>query len=65
MGSHRPSRVHARSDVREPIDEATMQRRNHLREKGGGEARGISSAKRKTILWAFFFRFVKSKIANS
>ena len=32
MGSHRSSRVHARSSAREPIDEATMWRRHHLRE---------------------------------
>jgi len=55
VGSHHPSRVRARSDAREPIDEATMRWRNRLREREEGKRANSVAPGKKTILWVFFF----------
>jgi len=49
----------------EPIDEATMRRQNRLREREEGKRAESVAPREKTILWALFFHFTKSKIANS
>jgi hypothetical protein len=66
VGSHRLSKVYARSDdAWEPIDEGTMWLWRCSRE--GEERKCVESVApgEKFILWAFIFHFAKSKIVNS
>jgi len=66
VGSHCPSRVHARSDARKTIDKATMRRRRRSREGEEGKYAESVAPRKKTILWAFFFfHFAKCEIANT
>jgi len=62
VGSHRSSRVHARSDAREPIDEVTMRRQHHSCEREEGKH---TESVKNHLMALLFFIFAKFKIANS